>query len=34
MKKLLIFASLAALPFLIERLMALIHLIVLSVLTQ
>ncbi|SQA65326.1 Uncharacterised protein [Yokenella regensburgei] len=34
MKKILIFVSLAALPFLIERLLALIHLIVLSVLAQ
>ncbi|AHE72386.1 hypothetical protein M942_00090 [Enterobacter ludwigii] len=34
MKKFLILVSLAALPFLIERSLALIHLIVLSALTQ
>ncbi len=34
MNRFLIFVSLAALPFLIERFMALIHLIVLSVLAQ
>lgn len=34
MKKILVFVSLAALPFLVERLLALIHLIVLSVLAQ
>ena len=34
MKRFLIFVSLAALPFLIERFMALIHLIVLSALAQ
>ena len=34
MKKFLTLALLAALPFLIERLLALIHLIVLTVLTQ
>lgn len=34
MKKFLIFVSLAALPFLIERFMKLIHLMVLSVLAQ
>lgn len=34
MKRFLIFVSLAALPFLIERLLALIHLIALSFLTQ
>ncbi len=34
MKKILVFVSLAALPFLIERLLALIHLAVLSILTQ
>lgn len=34
MKRFLIFVSLTALPFLIERLIALIHLIVLSVLAQ
>lgn len=34
MKRVLLFILLAALPFLIERFMALMHLIVLSVLTQ
>lgn len=34
MKKFLVFVSLAALPFLIGHLLALIHLIALSVLTQ
>lgn len=34
MNRFLMFVSLAALPFLVERLLALIHLIVLSVLTQ
>lgn len=34
MKKILVFVSLAALPFLIERLLALIYLIVLSILVQ
>ncbi len=34
MKRVLLFVLLAALPFLVERLLALIHLIVLSVLTQ
>ena len=34
MNRFLIFVSLAALPFLFERLMALIHLIVLSALAQ
>lgn len=34
MKRVLLFVLLAALPFLVERLLALINLIVLSVLTQ
>jgi hypothetical protein len=34
MKKILMFALLAALPFAIERFMALIHLIVLAILAQ